>query len=253
MSDARPDPSHGSAGAAGAPGDTASAAAGRRALVVRDVGRMAYGEALALQEQLVDQRIAEEIPDTLVLVEHPPVITLGRGANDNDILLAREELERRGVEIHRITRGGLVTYHGPGQLVGYPIVNLYERARQIKRFIHSLESVFIDVLSEGYGIHAEHDPAERGVWVDGARKITAVGIAIKRRVTMHGFAFNVDPDMSHFRWIVPCGISDRGVTSLSLELGRSVGLAEAKTQVVDKFAKRFGYEVVEGDQAAGNR
>lgn len=215
-------------------------AEGRR-LSVRDVGRMDYAQALALQEELVDKRLAEEISDTLVLVEHPPVITLGRGANESDILLDREQLERFGVQIHRISRGGLVTYHGPGQLVGYPIVHLYERARHLKRFIQSLESVFIDLLGTDYGLSAEHDSAERGVWVDGSRKITAVGIAVRRRVTMHGFAFNVNPDLSHFGWIVPCGISNRGVTSLSLELGRSVGLDEVKGAVERHFRERFGY------------
>lgn len=212
-----------------------------RTLRVLHLGTMSYAKALELQQRLVDQRLAEEIPDTLVIVEHPPVITLGRSASDTDILLPRDLLEQRGVEIHRVTRGGLVTYHGPGQLVGYPIVHLYERAREIKRFIHTLEDVFIDVLGEHYGVSTSHDPHERGVWIGGTRKITAVGIAIVRRVTMHGFAFNVCPDLSHFNWIVPCGIADRGVTSLSLELGREVSLTEASEHVVETFRRRFAY------------
>ncbi len=210
-------------------------------LDVLHAGRMGYGDALALQERMVDKRIAEEISDTLILVEHPPVITLGRAGTDSDILLPEAELQRKGVEVHRITRGGLVTYHGPGQLVGYPIVHLYERARELKRFIGGLEEVFIDLLGTHYGIRAEHDSNERGVWVDGARKITAVGIAVKRRVTMHGFAYNVNPDLSHFQWIVPCGITDRGVTSLSRELGREVTLEEATEPLLESFCRRFGY------------
>ncbi len=215
-------------------------------LDVIHAGRMGYGEALELQERTVERRLAEEISDTLILVEHPPVITLGRAGADSDILLPEEELRKQGVEVHRITRGGLVTYHGPGQLVGYPIVHLYERARELKRFIGGLEEVFIDLLETHYGIRAEHDSNERGVWVEGTRKITAVGIAVKRRVTMHGFAYNVNPDLSHFNWIVPCGISDRSVTSLSRELGRDVSLEEAKKPLIEVFCRRFGYTV--GDQ-----
>lgn len=215
-------------------------------LDVVDLGRMPFGEALEVQQRTVERRLAEEIPDTLILVEHPPVITLGRGAREEDIVIPRELLEKNGVEVHRITRGGLVTYHGPGQLVGYPIVHLYERARELKRFVTELESVFIDVLGGRYGIRAELDPDDRGVWVEGSRKITAVGIAVQRRVTMHGFAFNVEPDLSHFSWIVPCGISDRGVTSLAMELGRSVRIEEVRRPVVESFSGRFGYTGLSG-------
>ncbi len=215
-------------------------------LDVVDLGRMPFGEALEVQQRTVERRLAEEISDTLILVEHPPVITLGRGAKEEDIVVPRELLEKNGVEVHRITRGGLVTYHGPGQLVGYPIVHLYERARELKRFVTELESVFIDVLGGRYGIRAELDPDDRGVWVEGSRKITAVGIAVQRRVTMHGFAFNVEPDLSHFNWIVPCGISDRGVTSLAMELGRSVRIEEVRRPVVESFAERFGYTGLSG-------
>ena len=215
-------------------------------LDVVDLGRMPFGEALEVQQRTVERRLAEEISDTLILVEHPPVITLGRGAKEEDIVVPRELLEKNGVEVHRITRGGLVTYHGPGQLVGYPIVHLYERARELKRFVTELESVFIDVLGGRYGIRAELDPDDRGVWVEGNRKITAVGIAVQRRVTMHGFAFNVEPDLSHFNWIVPCGISDRGVTSLAMELGRSVRIEEVRRPVVESFSERFGYTGLSG-------
>ena len=211
-------------------------------LDVRDVGRMEYDVALALQLELVAERQAERIGDTLVLVEHPPVITMGRSAGDGDILLPREELERLGVQIHRITRGGEATYHGPGQLVGYPIVNLYNHQRKLRLFVDRLEEVFIRVLADHYSIEASRDDAHRGVWV-GREKIAAVGISISRAVTMHGFAFNVAPDLSHFDWIVPCGIRDRGVTSLERILGRAPDMELVKEQVVRSFCSVYGYRL----------
>ncbi len=209
-------------------------------LAVRDLGHMAYGEALGIQDQANRSRYDEEITDTLFFVEHPPVITLGRSTGEDDILLSVEERNRLGVEVHRISRGGLATYHGPGQLVGYPIVHLYEKAVQIKRFITSLEQMFVDMLGELYDVEARLDPENRGVWV-GNRKITAVGIAVRNRVTMHGFAFNVTTDLSHFDWIVPCGIRDRGVTSLEECTGRTVDLADVRDQITCAFRETFGY------------
>ena len=210
-------------------------------LAVRDVGRMAYGAALGLQERLVEDRRAERIPDTLVLVEHPPVITLGRSASDADILLSRSELNRLGVEVHRVTRGGEATYHGPGQLVGYPIVNLYAHQRKLKLFVDRMEEVFVRLLGEHYGIAAGRDDRHRGVWV-GDRKITAIGISVVRSITMHGFAFNVAPDLSHFGWIVPCGITDRGVTSLEQLTGSRPDPEVVKRQVVRAFCDVYGYQ-----------
>jgi lipoyl(octanoyl) transferase len=202
---------------------------------------MPYGPALELQFELVEKRRREEIPDTLLLVEHPPVITMGRKAPDSDILVPMGDLEQQGVEVHRITRGGEATYHGPGQIVGYTIINLYNHQRQLRRFIENMEEVFIRVLGSEYGITAGRDDEHRGVWV-GSEKITAIGIAVSRAITMHGFAFNVQPDLSHFDWIVPCGIRDRGVTSLEKLLGHRVDFELAKRQVARTFCEVFGYE-----------
>lgn len=210
-------------------------------LTVRDVGRMAYAEALDLQYQLVEDRREERIGDTLILVEHPPVITMGRKAEESDILVPREVLQEAGAEVHRITRGGEATYHGPGQIVGYAIINLYNHQRKLRLFVERMEEVFIRLLDRYYGIAAGRDDEHRGVWV-GENKITAIGIAVTRAITMHGFAFNVKPDLSHFNWIIPCGIRDRGVTSLERELGREPDLASVKEQVVESFCAVYGYE-----------
>ena len=213
---------------------------GTLALTVRDVGRMAYGTALELQHRLVEERQQERIGDTLLLVEHPPVITMGRKATAADILVPLAQLQAAGVEIHRITRGGEATYHGPGQIVGYTIINLYNHQRKLRRFIEQMEEVFIRLLDRCYGITATRDDEHRGVWV-GTEKITAIGIAVSRAVTMHGFAFNLAPDLSHFDWIVPCGIRDRGVTSLERLIGRAPDPRTVKRQVVESFCEVYGY------------
>ena len=213
-------------------------------LTVRDVGHMGYAEALDLQLRLVEQRRDETVGDTLVLVEHPPVITMGRKATDADILAPPETLRAAGVEIHRITRGGEATYHGPGQIVGYAIINLYNHQRKLRLFVERMEEVFIRLLDRHYGITAGRDDEHRGVWV-GDEKITAIGIAVTRAITMHGFAFNVSPDLSHFGWIVPCGIRDRGVTSLARLLGSEPDPEVVKRQVVESFCEVYGYELDE--------
>ena len=212
-------------------------------LDLRDVGRMAYGPALELQHELVQKRIEEKIPDTLILVEHPPVITLGRKAPDSDVLVPIETLHAAGAEIHRVTRGGEATYHGPGQIVGYTIINLYQHQRKLRLFIERMEEVFIQLLDRHYGISAHRDPEHRGVWV-GNEKIAAIGIAVTRGITMHGFAFNVAPDLSHFGWIIPCGIRDRGVTSLSRLTASAPDIDIVKGQVVDAFCEVYGYTLV---------
>ncbi|TVQ35286.1 MAG: lipoyl(octanoyl) transferase LipB [Spirochaetaceae bacterium] len=212
-------------------------------LNVQRLGRVGYQQALDLQLKLVEQRRSEQIPDTLLLLEHPPVITMGRSALDSDILAPADELERAGATLHRISRGGETTYHGPGQLVGYIIANLYEHQRRLKRFIGNLEQVFIDLLAERYSVSAGRDEHHRGVWVRD-EKIAAIGIAVNRGITMHGFAFNVHTDLSHFGWIVACGITDRGQTSLERLTGRTVSLSEAGSAVVEAFGRVFGYDSV---------
>lgn len=213
-------------------------------LRVLDAGRMAYSAALDLQLRLVEAREQEQIDDTLILVEHPPVITMGRSAEDGHILADPDQLAAAGVEIHRITRGGEATYHGPGQVVGYAIVNLYNHQRRIRLFVQRLEETIIRLLADRYQITAERDPEHRGVWI-GPEKIAAIGISVQRKITMHGFALNVNTDLSHFAWIIPCGIRDRGVTSISAQLGRRVEMAQVKKQVADSFAEVFGYRITE--------
>lgn len=210
-------------------------------LEVCDLGTVDYDEALELQYRLVVERLAETIPDTLLLVEHPPVITLGRSAQESDILASRQLLDENGVKVRRISRGGEATYHGPGQIVGYTIINLYNHQRQLRRFIERLEQVFVDLLADSFGLDAAGSSEHRGVWVVN-EKITAIGIAVSRGITMHGFAFNVDPVLEHFDWIVPCGIRDRGVTSLSRALGHAVDAEAVKLLLIEQFCRVFGYD-----------
>ncbi len=209
-------------------------------LHVRDLGKIAYGEALELQKRLVIERQEERIPDTLLLLEHPPVITRGKRTAEEDLLLTPEELAEKGVELFDVDRGGEATYHGPGQLVGYLIFHLYQHQRRLKRFVYNIEEVFISILGERYGIEAGRDDHHRGVWV-GSDKIAAIGISLHRGVTMHGFAFNINTNLDHFSWIVPCGIRDKGVTSLEKLAGASVDLDTLKPLVAEGFASQFGF------------
>lgn len=211
-------------------------------LRVVDLGHRAYGPVLQLQEQTVEERKAGRIPDTLLLVEHDPVYTLGRNARDSNIVASRDELRRMGVEVVKIGRGGDVTYHGPGQLVGYPIINLKERGRSIVGYVDGLEQVILQVL-KAYGVRGGTDRKNRGVWV-GDSKIAAIGVRVARYVTMHGFSINVCPDLSYYRGIIPCGIRNKGVTSLHL-LAPGVEMDDVKKKVVKEFVEVFGYGGVE--------
>jgi lipoyl(octanoyl) transferase len=188
-------------------------------LIVQDLGRRPYAEVLELQRRLCRQRIAGEIPDdVLLLVEHEPVITLGRGTRHGSLPLAPVELERRGVGVFEVERGGDVTFHGPGQLVGYPIIDLRQHRQDLHWYLRRLEAG----LSMGLGtlgIEAGPNPGLTGVWTRG-RKLASIGIHVKQWVTFHGFALNVNTDLSYFDLIVPCGIPDVIMTSVSRELGR---------------------------------
>lgn len=207
-------------------------------LQVASLGQLDYLEALALQNSLLELRQQNAIADTLLILEHPATITIGvRGKNEN-ILIPEEMLKQQGVNIIRVRRGGDVTYHGPGQIVGYPILDLNKHGRDIHDFVHRIEGSIIDLLQEHYGITAGRDAKYTGVWV-GNEKITAIGCAVKRWVTMHGFAFNVNTDLEHFKWITPCGIRDRGVTSLQKILGYPLDLARVNEQVITHFCERF--------------
>ncbi len=209
---------------------------------VASLGRLEYGKALAIQEKLLALRQAGKTGDILLLVEHPPVLTVGRRGEYSNILLPVEELKAAGVEIFDVNRGGDVTYHGPGQIVGYPIMDLSGYDRDIKDYVGRIEDIFIRLLKEDYGIEAQRDEKKyTGVWV-GNNKITAIGIAVKRWVTMHGFAFNVNTDLSHFRWINPCGITDKGVTSLAQLLGHPEDYEKLNGRVTWYFSQVFSVE-----------
>jgi len=210
-----------------------------RVLDVWRVGRVDYADALALQQRLVAARTAGTIEDTLLLLEHPPTITLGRGAKEEHLLLSREALEAEGVQVHDIGRGGDVTYHGPGQLVGYPIIDLKPDRRDVRKYVASLEETMIRLAAD-HGVVAERLEGFNGTWIEPhgfkPRKIGAVGVRISRWVTMHGFAFNIDPNMGHFGLIVPCGIQGKGVASLAGELDRAPSWGAVETAAGEHFA-----------------
>lgn len=201
------------------------------------LGLMSYSEAHELQKRLVDQRKEGEIADTLLFVEHPPTITLGRGAKPKNILFSEAELTKLGVEVHETGRGGDVTYHGPGQLVAYPIFDLKPDRQDVRKYVSNLEEVMIRTCAE-FGLNARRIAGCNGCWIED-RKIGAVGVRISRWVTMHGLAFNVTTDMRHFEYIIPCGITDKGVTSLQAELEQDVPLTQVREVMARAFAEVF--------------
>jgi len=209
---------------------------------VRGIGRLRYADGLELQARLVAERQQQSIPDTLLLLEHEPVITLGRNARRENLLFPDEELRRRGLDVFETGRGGDVTYHGPGQVVGYPILDLSPDRRDVHRYVRDLEEVMIRTCRD-YGIEASRVSGLTGTWV-GPDKIGAIGVRIARWVTSHGFAFNVGTDLAPFALIVPCGIRERGVTSLERLLGRPVPLVQAMDRLAAHFASVFGREIV---------
>ncbi|MGH9371112.1 MAG: lipoyl(octanoyl) transferase LipB [Vicinamibacterales bacterium] len=217
---------------------------------VRRLGLVPYADGLELQQQLVEARKADRIPDQLLLLEHPPVITLGaKVRNDRSHVLASPDaLGAEGVALFEAGRGGDVTYHGPGQLVGYPILDLRPDRCDVHRYVRDLEQVMIDAAA-AFGVAAERVPGLTGAWV-GSDKLAAIGVRISRWITSHGFAFNVTTDLSHFRFIVPCGIADRGVTSLGRLLGRTVPMRQVEDQVLAAFSRAFNRELVEPSAAA---
>ncbi|HSP67262.1 MAG TPA: lipoyl(octanoyl) transferase LipB [Bryobacteraceae bacterium] len=206
-----------------------------------DLGRMRYAAAINLQQSFVDQRKRGEIPDQLLIVEHPHVITMGRNGHSENLLASPEVLERAGIELHHCDRGGDVTYHGPGQIVGYPILDLREWKRDVGAYLRALEQVLIDTL-DAFGIAAGRMQGATGVWVDGA-KVAAMGVHISRWVTSHGFALNLDPDLDYFRYIVPCGLR-QPVTSMRA-LGCSAGRDEVVAAMSGAFARVFGRAIME--------
>ena len=209
-----------------------------RTLDVRRLGLVPYGEALDLQKELVEERRAGRVPDLLMLLQHPPVITLGvRRDSRSHITASEEQLAMHGVEVHEAGRGGDVTYHGPGQIVGYPILDLRPDRCDVHRYVRDLEQVMIRVCAD-YGIAAHRVDGLSGAWV-GTEKIGAVGVRISRWITSHGFAFNVNTRLEDFQLIVPCGIADRGVTSLGKLLGEELSIEEVEDRFIRRFAEVF--------------
>jgi lipoate-protein ligase B len=210
-----------------------------RPLEVLDLGLLHYSEALEIQGRIAEQRKRSEGVDTLLFVEHPHVVTLGRNGKQHHVLASEEILERSGIEFFETDRGGDVTYHGPGQIVGYPILDLRDWKRDVHAYFSGVEQCLIDALA-GFGIRAERIPQRgfEGVWVGGA-KIAAIGIHISRWITSHGFALNVDTDLSYFQYIVPCGLT-KPVCSLR-SLGCKASREEVRDAIAASFAKVFGY------------
>jgi lipoyl(octanoyl) transferase len=216
-------------------------------LVVHDLGQRGYAEVLELQRRLCRQRIAgESDEDVLLLVEHDPVVTLGRGTRAESLPLPRAELERRGVEVFEVERGGDVTFHGPGQLVGYPVVDLRQHREDLHWYLRRLEAGLISALGR-LGVEAGPNPGLTGVWT-GGRKIASIGIHVKQWVTFHGFALNVSTDLSYFDLIVPCGIKDVTMTSVAAELSRADSATlweEARHEVIAGMAEAFDLQPFE--------
>jgi lipoyl(octanoyl) transferase len=208
-----------------------------RRLVVSRPGRVGYARGLELQERLVAERQAGRVEDQLLLLEHDPVFTLGRNARQENVLFPAELLRQRGFEVFESGRGGDVTYHGPGQVVGYPILDLGPDRRDVHRYVRDLEEVMIRACAS-YGVEAGRVAGLTGAWV-GREKVGAIGVRISRWVTSHGFALNVSTDLSAFELIVPCGIRDKGVTSLERLLGRPVAIAEVMDRLEAAFADVF--------------
>ena len=209
---------------------------------LRNLRLVTYENGMHLQQKLVSLRQSDAIPDQLLLLEHPPVITLGRGGDTANLLASPEALRANGVRFFETTRGGDITYHGPGQVVGYPILHLGEGSRDVRKYVTKLEEVLIRTVAE-YGITAARAEGKRGIWV-GNNKIAAIGVRIARWVTSHGFALNVNTNLDHFRLITPCGIQGAGVTSIANEIGREVPTDEVREVVVKNFAEVFNRRMV---------
>lgn len=209
-----------------------------QSLLVSDIGRTHYEDAWTLQQKLWELRHAGMIGDVLLINEHEHVYTLGKSGDENHLLASVEELKAAGTEVFHIDRGGDVTYHGPGQIVGYPILDLHHYFLDIHRYLRSIEDVLIRVL-EDFGIKAGREDGMTGVWVDG-EKIAAIGVKVSRWITMHGFALNVNTNLSKFNRIIPCGIFHKGVTSMEKIVGKKIEMESVRKILVDSFAHVFG-------------
>jgi len=231
-----------------------------KSLIFKDLGLTRYQEAWDYQKNLFEQvmeikKYNEELPvcekninyNYLLFCEHPHVYTLGKSGTEQNLLVNQDLLKEKGVEFFKIDRGGDITYHGPGQIVGYPIINLEEFDLGVKQYIYNIEETVISTLKE-YSIKGERLDRATGVWLDTnkpekARKICAIGVKASRYVTMHGFAFNVNTDLEYYNYINPCGFIDKGVTSMEKELGRKVDMEEVKSKLLKSFESVFGFEL----------
>lgn len=210
-------------------------------LLVVDLGRTRYADAWELQKKVFAARRDGRVDDVLLLTEHEPVFTLGKGADGNHLLANDNELNERKIDMFWIDRGGDVTFHGPGQIVGYPIIDLHQQYLDLHRYLREIEEMIIRTLAE-YGVPSGREKEFTGVWVKN-EKIAALGVKVSKWITMHGFALNVATDLSFFDRIIPCGIFHKGVTSLNVALGRTVPLSDVRPRLVRHFSDIFSFEV----------
>jgi len=204
-----------------------------------DLGFIDYKEAWDLQKEIFSEKLSGKIEDVLFLLEHPNTYTLGKTADKQNLKSSEDYLRENHISVYDIDRGGDITYHGPGQIVGYPIIDLNNWYADAHKYLRALEEVIIKTCTE-YNLHCERNPKYTGVWIND-KKIAAIGIKISRWITMHGFAFNVNTDLNLFNGIIPCGIQDKAVTSLKFELKRNIGISEVKQKLWNNFAEIFGY------------
>lgn len=207
-------------------------------LAITDIGRSRFADAWQLQQKLFHLRHYGAVGDLLMFTEHEHVYTIGKGGDENHVLASQAELKETGIDVFRIDRGGDVTYHGPGQIVGYPILDLNLYFADIHRYLRCLEEVIILALND-YGIEATREPDFTGVWVNG-EKIAAIGVKVSKWITMHGFALNVSSDLSKYDRIIPCGIFHKGVTSMERTLGKNIPLGEVQEKLTTAFKSVFG-------------
>ncbi|MCF8009813.1 MAG: lipoyl(octanoyl) transferase LipB [Clostridiales bacterium] len=210
-------------------------------LLVSVQGETDYDKALKVQEKLLYLRQQNKVEDIMLILQHPPTLTMGKNAKDCNVIIPEEELKKQGGNIYKTSRGGDVTYHGPGQIVGYPIIDLKYNGISVREYIYKIEETFIQLLNYEYKIAAVKGKAYRGVWIDN-EKITAIGCAVKRWVTMHGFAFNINTNLEHYNWIIPCGITGKGITSLQKILGQPQDIVQVNKQVIKYFCKILNLE-----------
>ncbi len=208
-----------------------------RKVILLDLGQKDYGEVWDIQKDLVEEVISGASQDTLILVEHTPVVTLGRQGSQGDVLVSSEDLSRRGIALFEVDRGGRATFHGPGQLVAYPILKLSGQDRDIHRYLRNLEEVIIRLLAR-LGVRGERGEGQAGVWIDG-QKVASIGIGVKKWVTYHGLALNVDIDLDYFTLIDPCGLDGRKVTSVAKVLSSEARMKEVKKSLLGSFSEVF--------------